>query len=84
MKTVSLREAEADLSRLVEAASRGEPFVIAENGRPLVRVVPADAEPPRTRRLGFLAGQISVPDDFDTMYQDEIIRLFEGEEAAVG
>lgn len=84
MKTVSLREAEADLSRLVEAASRGEPFVIAENGRPLVRVVPADAEPPRTRRLGFLAGQISVPDDFDTMFQDEIIRLFEGEEAAVG
>ncbi|MDV2982825.1 UNVERIFIED_CONTAM: type II toxin-antitoxin system prevent-host-death family antitoxin [Methylobacteriaceae bacterium AG10] len=84
MKTVSLREAEADLSRLVEAASRGEPFVIAENGRPLVRVVPADAEPPRTRRLGFLAGQISVPDDFDRMDQDEIIRLFEGEEAAVG
>ncbi|GJE71669.1 type II toxin-antitoxin system Phd/YefM family antitoxin [Methylorubrum podarium] len=84
MKTVSLREAEADLSRLVEAASRGEPFVIAENGRPLVRVLPADAEPPRTRRLGFLAGQISVPDDFDRMDQDEIIRLFEGEEAAVG
>ncbi|MER2250808.1 type II toxin-antitoxin system prevent-host-death family antitoxin [Methylorubrum podarium] len=84
MKTVSLREAEADLSRLVEAASRGEPFVIAENGRPLVRVVPADAEPPRTRRLGGLVGQISVPDDFDRMDQDEIIRLFEGGEAAVG
>ncbi|KAB7783131.1 type II toxin-antitoxin system prevent-host-death family antitoxin [Methylorubrum populi] len=80
MKTVSLREAEADLSRLIEAASRGEPFVIAENGRPLVRVVPAEAEPPRTRRLGGLVGQISVPDDFDTMFQDEIIRLFEGEE----
>ena len=80
MKTVSLREAEADLSRLIEAASRGEPFVIAENGRPLVRVVPADAEPPRTRRRGGLVGQISVPDVFVTMFQDEIIRLFEGEE----
>ena len=80
MKTVSLREAEADLPRLIEAASRGEPFVIAENGRPLVRVVPAEAEPLRTRRLGGLVGQISVPDDFDTMFQDEIIRLFEGRE----
>ena len=74
MKTVSLREAEADLSRLVE-----DPFVIARDGRPLVRVVPAEAEAPRTRRIGFLAGQISVPDDFDTMFQDEIVRMFEGE-----
>ncbi|MEE7457267.1 type II toxin-antitoxin system prevent-host-death family antitoxin [Methylorubrum populi] len=63
MKTVSLREAEADLSRLIEAASRGEPFVIAENGRPVVRVVPADVEPPRRRRLDFLAGQVSAPND---------------------
>ncbi|KQQ18335.1 prevent-host-death protein [Methylobacterium sp. Leaf123] len=82
MKTVSLREAEADLPRLIAAASRGEPFVIAENGRPLVRVVPADAKPPRTRRLGCLVGQISVPDDFGTMFQDEIIRLFEGDAGA--
>ncbi len=78
MKTVSLREAEADFSRLVEEAARGEPFVIAEDGRPLVRVVPAETEAPRTRRIGFLAGQITVPDDFDTMFQDEIIRMFEG------
>lgn len=34
----------------------------------------------RTTRLGFMAGQGSVPDDFDTMCQDEIIALFEGEE----
>lgn len=78
MKTVSLREAEADFSRLGEEASRSESFVIAEDGRPLVSVVPADAEAPRTRRIGFLAGQITVPDDFDTMFQDEIIRMFEG------
>ncbi len=78
MKTVSLREAEADLSRLVEEAARGEAFVIAQDGRPLVRVVPAEAEAPRTRRLGGLIGQISVPDDFDTMFQDEIVRMFEG------
>jgi hypothetical protein len=32
-----------------------------------------------TKRLGFMAGQISVPDDFDTMCADEIEKLFYGE-----
>ncbi|MGH8568942.1 MAG: hypothetical protein ACREXU_13240 [Gammaproteobacteria bacterium] len=30
------------------------------------------------RRVGFLCGQISVPDDFDRMYEAEIARLFGG------
>ena len=53
--------------------------MITKGGRPLVRFVPETADAPRTRRIGFLAGKISVPDDFDTMYQEKIIRLFEGE-----
>lgn len=32
------------------------------------------------RRFGFMKGKISVPDDFDTMFQDEIIEMFEGRE----
>jgi hypothetical protein len=32
------------------------------------------------RRLGSLEGQITVPDDFDTMYADEIEKMFCGEE----
>jgi prevent-host-death family protein len=32
------------------------------------------------RRFGFMKGKIKVPDDFDTMYQDEIIAMFEGRE----
>jgi hypothetical protein len=30
------------------------------------------------RRIGFLSGQIQVPDDFDTMFADEIVDMFEG------
>lgn len=76
MKTVNMHEAKTHLSRLVEGAVRGEPFVIARAGRPLVRVTVVDAPPPR--RTGFLAGQVDVPDDFDTMAEDEIRALFEG------
>jgi prevent-host-death family protein len=81
MKTYNIHEAKTHLSRLVDQASKGEPFVIAKAGKPLVRVVPLEVEPKRKKSpIGFLEGKISVPDDFDTMHQEEIIRLFEGEE----
>ena len=80
MRTVNIHEAKTHLSRLVEEAAKGEPFVIAKAGKPLVKVVPLDAPSQKpVRRLGFMKGQISVPDDFDRMGQEEIIRMFEGE-----
>lgn len=77
MRTVNMHEAKTHLSRLVEQAAKGEPFVIAKAGKPLVKVVALDTPAPQQpRRLGFLAGQIQVPDDFDTMGSREISRLF--------
>ena len=77
MKTVNIHEAKTQLSKLVDEASHGESFVIAKAGKPLVKVMalnaPTGAE---VKRLGFLAGQISVPDDFDRMGQDEIEAMF--------
>lgn len=82
MKSVNIHEAKTHLSRLVEAAAAGEPFIIAKAGRPMVKVVPLDApEPKPLRRLGFLADQgWSVPDDFDAMCAQEIAEMFEGKE----
>jgi prevent-host-death family protein len=76
MKTVNIHEAKTHLSKLVEGALHGEPFVIARAGKPLVKVTMLEQEPPR--RLGFLEGQFPVPEDFDTMFADEIRELFEG------
>lgn len=78
MRTVNIHEAKTHLSRLVERAASGEPFIIAKAGRPLVKVMPVDApERGAERRLGFLAGQADVPDDFDRMGAAEIGRMFE-------
>jgi prevent-host-death family protein len=77
MRTINIHEAKTHLSRLVEQAAKGESFVIAKAGKPLVKVMPLDA--PATgeiRRLGFMAGEIEVPDDFDRMGTDEVERLF--------
>jgi prevent-host-death family protein len=77
MRTVNIHEAKTHLSRLVDAAAKGEPFVIAKSGKPLVKVTALDAPVAgKVTRLGFMAGQITVPDDFDRMGGDEIERLF--------
>jgi prevent-host-death family protein len=80
MQTVNIHEAKTHLSRLVDQAAKGEPFVIAKAGKPLVKVVPLDAPAAgQVKRLGFLAGQIAVPDDFDRMGEAEIKQLFGGD-----
>ena len=81
MRTVNMHEAKTHLSRLVDAAAKGEPFIIARAGKPVVKVIAVEApEPGATRRIGFLAGKISVPKDFDRMGSAEIEALFEGDE----
>jgi prevent-host-death family protein len=75
--TINIHQAKTQLSRLVERAAKGEPFVIAKAGKPLVKVVPLDQPAANEiRRTGFMAGRISVPDDFDRMGSEEIERLF--------
>ena len=78
MKTIGIHAAKTHLSRLVEQAAAGEPFLIAKGGKVMVKVIPicpADEQP--LKRLGFMAGELQVPDDFDRMGSEEIARLFE-------
>ena len=81
MQKFNIHEAKTQLSRLIEQAVKGEPFIIAKAGKPLVKVTRLDASSSgQVRRLGFMAAQISVPDDFDRMYSREIELFFGGEE----
>lgn len=77
MHTVNIHEAKTQLSKLVEQAVEGEPFIIAKAGKPLVKVTRLEAPSGKQiRRLGFMAGQITVPDDFDRMGSEAIEQLF--------
>jgi prevent-host-death family protein len=79
IQTVNIHEAKTQLSKLVDQAAKGEPFIIAKAGKPLVKVSALDAPTSsQMRRLGFMAGQIAVPDDFNTMGNSEIEQLFRG------
>lgn len=83
METVNIHEAKTHLSRLIEKAAKGEPFIIAKAGKPMVKVTAVDApETKPKRRIGFLAGQITFPQDrqeFKAIGADEIASMFEGE-----
>ena len=79
MVTVNIHEAKTQLSKLVDQAVKGEPFVIAKAGKPMVKVAALDA-PTAPQRLGFMTGEIAVPEDFNRMGEAEIAVLLGGEE----
>lgn len=77
MKTVNIHEAKTNLSKLIDAAVKGEPFVIAKAGRPMVKVTLLESRMPA--RIGFLDGSYTIPEDFDVMEAANIQTMFEGE-----
>jgi prevent-host-death family protein len=79
MQTINIHEAKTHLSRLVEDAAKGNEFIIAKAGRPMVKVSPLSRDDlSKVERLGFMSGEISVPDDFDSIEAPNVLELFEG------
>jgi antitoxin (DNA-binding transcriptional repressor) of toxin-antitoxin stability system len=76
--TINIHGARTLRSRLVEQAAKGQEFVIAKAGKPMVRVVPLQA-PPAERRLGTLKGQGVVTADLKKDFAAEIDAMFDGE-----
>ena len=66
MNTVTIHEAKATLSKLIEEALSGEEIIIARRNKPLVRLVPLE---PGTgiRTLGSAKGKIAIASDFDAL-----------------
>lgn len=66
MHTVTIHEAKATLSRLIEEALSGQEVIIARRNRPLVRIVPLE-EPATNRKIGTAKGKIHLSQDFDEL-----------------
>lgn len=86
LPVVNMHDAKTHLSRLVDNASHGIPFVIARSGRPLVKVVSldthGDAATGAHSRRGFLKTRIRFPGDpsaFNEMAAGAITELFEAD-----
>lgn len=80
MLTVNIHDAKTQLSKLIAMAVKGQPFIIAKAGKPMVKVEAvqaADGIVP-SRGMGFLAGKIRAPDDIKTPFAKEIEEMFYG------
>jgi prevent-host-death family protein len=78
MRQVNIHEAKTQLSALVDSANKGEPFIIAKSGQPMVIVEPYMKPVRKKTKHGFMRGELKIPDDFDSMGQEQIIALFTG------
>ena len=76
---ISLRDAKARLSEILDRVAAGEQIEIVRRGSNpgRFRILPADGAA-RLRRPGALRGRIEIPEDFDAEDAD-LIGLFEGE-----
>ncbi len=69
--SITLSEAKAQLSRLVDRAAAGEEIIITKAGHPLARLVPL--KPPSQPRVpGLLRGQIRMGEDFNAPLSEEL------------
>lgn len=78
MLTVNIHDAKTNLSKLIDRAVKGESFIIAKAGKPLVKVVAIGETDEPKPRIGFMKGRIVVPEAFDDLARDEIEGLFAG------
>lgn len=72
----SIHAAKTQLSKLIEAALRGEEVVIARGAQPVVRLTPL---PPKRALIGALEGTVTVPDDLFEPMSEEELKLWEGD-----
>jgi prevent-host-death family protein len=73
-KAVTVTEAKAQLSSLIERVADGEEIVIRRGPRPVAKLIRYD-DPPARRQMGDLKGKIWMSDDFDEP-DEELERLF--------
>ncbi len=78
MQAVNIHAAKTQLSRLVDEVAAGKEIIIARAGKPVAKLVPLTPFPTAQRRvLGRLAGQLTVPADFDAPLPDDVLDAFE-------
>jgi prevent-host-death family protein len=83
MGTINITEARRRLSRLIERVEAGEEFVITRSGRSVARLVPLERVG-RPIKRGNLTFPREVLDNWNTLYEKEIEKMFYGRALNLG
>lgn len=83
MTTVTTEQVQHDLPELLARVRRGETLLIEEGGEPVGTLSPAPSHQrvfDASKRIGFLKGKGSVPENWKELSREEIEKEFYGEE----
>ena len=69
MAQMSIHEAKTNLSKLIQLALAGEEVIIANAGKPVVKLVPI-VSPVVTPQFGGWKGEVWMADEFDAELED--------------
>lgn len=79
MQMVSIHEAKAHFSQLINQALNGEEIVVMRGGKALVRFTPYTEELPK-RQGGQLKGMLKIAPNFDDPLPESFLKNFYGNE----
>lgn len=71
MKTYSVTEAKEKFSQVIESVLQGEEVIITQMGKPAIKISAYEPNS-RSKRLGLMAGQATIPDDFGEWIDEEV------------
>ena len=77
MDPINIHSAKTQLSKLIEAAERGEEVIIARAGKPVAKLVALENQRP-FRKAGSMTGLFEVPDSFFEPLPEDLRDAFEG------
>jgi prevent-host-death family protein len=84
VKQVNIHAAKTHFSQLVEEVEAGAEVIVARAGKPILKLVKLEPEVPAARQLGFLRGQIEIPDRGAFLNSDsEVAALFKSDKGLV-
>jgi prevent-host-death family protein len=78
MKRVSVAEAKAQLSSLLDEVEHGEAVTITRHNVPIAEITAVQRPSGQPRPWGLAKGTFEVPDNFDAPLPDDILDAFEG------
>ncbi len=77
MNPINIHVAKTQLSKLIEAAERGEEVIISRAGTPVAKLVALQNQKP-VRKAGSMKGRFEVPESFFEPLPEDLLDAFEG------
>ena len=78
MITVTIDEMQRDPAGYLRRVEAGESLILVRGEIPVAEIKPVARASTEPRPFGLCAGEFTVPDDFDDLLPEKILRLFEG------